>query len=167
MARRVIGRKRTPAKKKTTRRRVNRRISGISGGVGGAAMKVVGLGVGAIAARELNTVAVKMLPSLSPMMSGILQVGAGYILPMLVKGNKFVGDMGDGMMANGVMVVAVSTGVISGTNSPNSVSYRIGAMNGGNIRTIAGFNGGNIRTIAGTSMARPQRVVKKSVSGCY
>lgn len=154
MVRKIGGKRRRKAspKRKTTTRRRRRRISGLSGlDFGGIAMKVAGVGVGAIAARELNTIAVKQFPGLSPMISGVGQVAVGILLPMFVKGNKFVADMGDGMCANGVMVIAVSTGVISGKE--NTVSYRIsggrprgmGALNSG--AAVAGMNPG--RTVAG------------------
>jgi len=118
------GRKKSHHAKKhhhTTRRR--RRSIGAGSDIGGIATKVGGLVVGASAARELNTLLVKFFPSLanSPMISGLIQIGAGLVLPKFVKGN-FVSFVADGMIANGGMVAIVSTGVIKGVNK---MSYQI------------------------------------------
>lgn len=162
-------RRRKAAPKRRTTHRRRRRISGLSGSdLSGIAMKVLGVGTGAIAARELNTIAVKQFPGLSPLLSGVGQVVAGIVLPMVVKNNKFVADMGDGMAANGVMVIAVSTGVISGAN--NTVSYRI---SGGRPRgmgalsssaAVAGLNPGGMvaglnsgMSVAGRRKYRPMQ----------
>lgn len=173
MARRKIGavkrKRKAPVKRATTTRRRRRRISGIGKiDIGGIAMKAAGLGAGAIAARELNTIAVKQFPTITPMISGLIQVGAGVVLPMLVKGNKFVSDMGDGMIANGIMVEAVNMGIISGTDGNSTMSYRINGTGNlktisgrGNLKTIAGR--GNLKTIAGT----PRRVNYKRSEKLY
>lgn len=158
----------TAGKRKTTGRR-RRRISGIGGiDIKGLAMKVAGLGVGAIAARELNTIAVKQFPSLTPMVSGFIQIGVGVMLPMLVKGSAFVADIGDGMIANGVMVEAVNLGLISGMGN-RSMSYRINGP--GQLRAIAGGvmpNGlhtiagkGDLNAVAGIYSRSRKRI------GCY
>lgn len=141
-------RKKAPAKRKTTGRR-RRRMSGIgSMNMQGMAMKAAGLVAGAVLAREANTIAVKQFPTLSPMMSGIGQIALGILIPHFVKNNKFVADMGDGMIANGGMVVIVSTGAISGMGhlgASNMRTYRINGRN--NMRAIAGTN--NLPTVAG------------------
>lgn len=120
MVRKIGGRrpKAKTAKRKTHRRR---RISG-AGDVSGMAQKAGGLVLGAVAARELNTLAVKMLPSLSPLMSGVLQMAVGFVLPKFVKG-AFFQNLGDGMVANGGMVAIVSTGVITGEG--NMMAYKL------------------------------------------
>jgi hypothetical protein len=160
--------RRSAPKRKTTSRR-RRRISGIgSFDLGGVAIKVAGLGAGAIAARELNTLLVKMSPTtFTPMVSGLVQIAGGVFLPMLVKGNAFVNDMGDGMIANGVMVEAVNLGLISGVGGGGKMSYRINgpgnlsAVAGpGRLRAIAGGNG-MISTVAGVSRNR------KVANRCY
>lgn len=127
-------RKAAPARRKTSRRR--HRISGV-GDMGGMLSKAGGLVVGACVARELNTLLVKMFPSIgsSPVMSGALQIAAGFVLPKFVKG-AFVANMGDGMIANGGMVVVVSTGVISGISDRGA--YRINGTS--NLKVINGTN---------------------------
>lgn len=125
MAVRKVGGTRKKATKKSSHRRKRRRISGVND-ASGMVMKAGGLVVGAIAARELNTVVVKMFPSLTPLMSGIGQMAVGYFLPKLVKGNAFIGYLGDGMIANGGMVTVVSTGIISGAN--DRIAYRINGV---------------------------------------
>src|ERR1700692_1723036 len=108
-------------RRKTTRRR--RRGIGAAGNMTGMLMTAAGLVAGSVAARELNTVIVKQFPSFSPMMSGVAQMAVGFILPMVAKNNKFVTDLGYGMIANGGMVTIVSTGLISGPQ--NTMRYRI------------------------------------------
>jgi hypothetical protein len=118
-------------KRKTHRRK--RRISG-TGDMMGAIEKAGGLVLGAVGGRELNTIAVKIVPTLSPMLSGALQAVVGYMLPKFIKGS-FVAAVGDGMIANGGMVMLVSTGIINGPN--NRMTYRV---NGGtsNLKVIGG-----------------------------
>ncbi len=91
-----------------------RRISGGMGDIGGIAQKAGGLVVGAVAARELNTLLSGFI-TLSPMVSGLLQMGVGVMLPKFAKG-AFMQNVGDGMIANGGMVVIVSTGIIKGVS---------------------------------------------------
>lgn len=156
--------KAAPRRKTTTRRR--RRISGIgSVDIQGIAMKVAGLGVGAIAARELNTIIQKSVPSITPTIVGLIQIGAGVVLPMLVKGNKFVADMGDGMIAFGVQVEAVQLGIISGVGSaPGMMSYRVNGTN--RLQPVNGtsrlqpVNGtARLQPVNGVSRRRPERCV--------
>src|ERR1700693_2367109 len=92
-------------KRRKTSHRRHRRISGM-GDIGGIAEKAGGLGVGAVAARELNTLLSGFI-TLSPMVSGLLQMGVGVMLPKFAKG-AFMQNVGDGMIANGGMVVIVS-----------------------------------------------------------
>lgn len=105
-----------------------RRVSG-SGDLQGMLEVAGGLILGSVAARELNTVIVKQFPGFSPLLSGLVQAGAGFVIPMMVKA-PFAQYIGYGMVANGGMVAIVSTGLISGLNN-ESVSYRI---NGGTSR---------------------------------
>lgn len=146
------------------RKRVSHRTGKINGigDIGGIAKKVAGLGVGAIAARELSTLIQKTGIVQSPMIIGAIQVGVGILLPMLVKGNSFVEDMGDGAAAFGVQVLAVSTGIITGPN--DRVSYRINGP--GNFNVIAGAqNGAGLSVIAGPQRRRmgnaPRNVATK------
>lgn len=159
--------RKSPARKTTHRRR--RRISGIGSlDIKGIGMKIAGLGVGSIGARELNTILVKRVPSISPAISGAIQIVIGVVLPKLAGGSKFIADVGDGMIANGVMVGAVALGVISGMNNGSRMSYRVsGGPN--NMRAIAGTMSDGLRTIAGkgdlNAVAGMQR--RKMVSGCF
>jgi hypothetical protein len=107
-------------KHKTHRRR--RRVSGM-GDISGMAEKAGGLVIGAVAARELNTLASKFV-TLSPLMSGVLQMAVGLALPKFVKG-AFFQNMGDGMIANGGMVAIVATGVITGNGGGRYGAYQI------------------------------------------
>ena len=135
------GRKKThTAKRKTTHRR--RRHIGAAGNIGSMATEAVSIVAGAVAAREFNTLAVKFFPSLSPMVSGILQVGLGFALPKFVKGS-FVAGMGKGMIANGGMVAIVSTGLINGSDT---MTYRI---NGTNQLSVVGRGTDRINVING------------------
>jgi len=137
MERKRIGRK-SPSRSRVgakSKRRTHRRRRGIHGAndISGMLQKAGGLVVGAVAARELNTLAVKFFPTLSPMVSGLLQMGAGYFLPKVVKG-AFFANVGDGMIANGGMVVVVSTGVITG--SPDTMTYQISGTS--NLKVVNG-----------------------------
>lgn len=129
MERKVGSRKRrtTKAKKGTPKRR--RRVSGI-GSMQKPLLLIGGLGGGAIAARELNTLATKFFPTLatSPLVSGLAQAGVGYFLvPKIIKG-PWGQMLGYGMIANGVMVAVVATGIISGKDR---MTYQLGpAVNG-------------------------------------
>lgn len=130
---RKIGGTRKKAKKapvKTHHRK--RRISGTHD-MGGMIQKAGGLVVGSVAGRELNTIAVKMFPTLSPLVSGVIQMAVGYMLPKFVKG-AFFDAMGSGMIANGGMVAIVATGVISGPN--DRIAYRINGTS--NLKVING-----------------------------
>lgn len=132
------------AKKKTHTRR--RRVSGIS--MQKPLLLIGGLGGGAIAARGLNTIATKFFPALgtSPLMSGLAQAGIGYFLvPKLIKG-PWGQMLGYGMIANGVMVAVVSTGIISGKDR---MTYNLGpAVNGTNNLPVV--NGtGNLPIVTG------------------
>jgi hypothetical protein len=124
MAVRKVGGTRKKSSKKTTHRRKRRRISGVSD-AGGMLMKAAGVIAGSIAARELNTLAVGISSSVTPTLSGIGQMAIGYFLPKLVK-SPFVADMGLGMIANGGMVLVVSTGIISGPT--DRIAFRVNGV---------------------------------------
>lgn len=126
-------------KRKTTHRRGIRGV----GDIGGMVQKAGGLVVGAVAARELNTLAVKFFPTLTPMISGILQIGVGYMLPKFVKG-AFFANMGDGMIANGGMVLVVSTGVITGAG--DTMTYRV---NGTSQLNVVGGGTSRLNVVSG------------------
>lgn len=132
--RRKTGGTRKKASTKTPARKHHRkrRISGVND-IGGMLQKAGGLVIGAVGGRELNTIAVKMFPSLTPLMSGIMQMAVGYALPKFVKG-AFIEHMGSGMIANGGMVAIVATGVISGSN--DRIAYRINGTS--NLKVING-----------------------------
>lgn len=146
---RVSGARKTTVGKRTRRRR---RVSGAND-ISGMLTKAGGLIVGAVAARELNTLVVKFLPSFSPLMSGAVQVGVGLLGPKFVKG-AFFADVFDGMIANGGMVLVVSTGLISGPN--DRMVYRINGtsnhqvVNGtGYMPTVSGIKGPAYAAVAG------------------
>lgn len=151
MQRKIGSHKRRSTKSKPTGRRTHRRrrISGTKD-IMGAVTEAAGLGVGAVAGRELNTIMVKFMPSFAnnPLISGALQVAAGYILPKVVKGQPFVANIGKGMMANGVMVMVVSTGIISGTR--DKVSYRLPGLNG--TRHLPVVNGTYLPVVNGAGL---------------
>jgi hypothetical protein len=154
MARRKVvpGIRRKPAKKRKTTTRRRRRVSGIGSlDVSGIAMTVLGLGAGAIIARELNTVAVKEFPTISPTIMGLVQIAAGVAVPYFIK-SKLGQDVGNGMIAFGVQVEAVNLGLISGVGMPNkTVSYRIHGVPQqrvignpyGQQRVVSGITNGN------------------------
>jgi|SRR5579859_1355229 len=146
MVRKLSGRKRSKSKVGATHRKTHhrrrRRVSGAHD-MGGMVQKAGGLVVGAVAARELNTLAVKFFPTLTPMMSGLIQMAAGFVLPKMVKG-AFMANVGDGMIANGGMVTIVSTGLISGVN--DTMTYRI---NGTSNLKVIGRGTANMPVING------------------
>lgn len=164
----VSGKRRKKAHHRPVRR-TKKRVSGIgSMDLKGIGMKVAGLGVGSIGARELNTILTKQFPSITPMISGFIQIAVGVFLPVMVKGSKFIADVGDGMIANGVMVEAVNLGLISGVSPGSRMSYRVsGGQN--NMRAIAGTSADGLRTIAGSGNLNAVAGVprRKMMSGCF
>jgi hypothetical protein len=93
-------------KKTTTRRRRSSRGMGAIGSGLGAVLPMV---VGAVAGR---IIANKLAGKASAAVLGAGQIGAGLVLPMVVK-NNFVKGIGTGMIINGSLSLAQSTGVIS------------------------------------------------------
>lgn len=147
MVRKLNGHKRSKSKvgathKRKTHRSRRRRVSGVND-MSGMMQKAGGLVVGSVAARELNALAVKFFPTLSPIMSGLLQMGAGFVLPKFIKG-AFFQNVADGMIANGGMVTIVSTGIISGTS--DTMTYRI---NGTSNLKVIGRGTSNMPVING------------------
>lgn len=127
-------RKKVSGVRKTHRRK--RRMSGM----GNMNKKLEAAGaviLGAVAAREINTVLGKIMPSIaaSPLMSGLLQAGIGFALPMIAKGD-FMDNVGLGMVANGGMVAIVSTGIISGPGGGGRGTYQLRPVNG--FQAVAG-----------------------------
>lgn len=64
--------------------------------VADVAMKIAGVGAGAVAAKAIN----KPLGNLNPNIKGLLKLVAGAALPMVSK-SEFVGNVGNGMIAVG------------------------------------------------------------------
>jgi hypothetical protein len=93
-------------KKTTTKRRRSSRGMGAIGSGLGAVLPMV---VGAVAGR---IIANKLAGKASAAVLGAGQIGAGLVLPMVVK-NNFVKGIGTGMIINGSLSLAQSTGVIS------------------------------------------------------
>jgi hypothetical protein len=92
-------------KKTTTRRRRSRGMGAIGSGIGAVLPMVVGAVAGRIIANKLAGKA-------SAAVLGAGQIGAGLVLPMVAK-NPFVKGIGTGMIINGAVSLAQSTGVIS------------------------------------------------------
>jgi hypothetical protein len=138
----------------TKKRRRRRRMGGI-GAIHPTHIieKVGGMVGGAVAARQLNAIAVKIVPNLSPVVSGIAQAAIGYMLPKYWKGN--LGQaVGNGMITNGGMVAAVSLAPnllagIDGIGASSTMRYSVGrpapyvqSVNGNSPRYIQSVNGG-------------------------
>jgi hypothetical protein len=98
-----MAKRRKTTKRKTTRRRAG--MSGIGSGLGAVLPMVLGAVAGRIISNKLSSKA-------STTVLGAGQIGAGLVLPMLVK-NNFVKGIGTGMIINGAVSLAQSTGVIS------------------------------------------------------
>jgi hypothetical protein len=114
--------------------------------------KGAGLVLGACLARELNTLAANFV-TLSPMVSGFMQMGIGFVMPKLIKGpwGEYIGD---GMVANGGMVVVVSTNVISGAND------RVGAYQVNGTSNLPVINGtSNLPVISGNRIMNTNRQI--------
>lgn len=151
------------AKSKTAPRRKKRRVSG-AGDLMGMVMKAGGLILGAVGARQLNAIAVKFFPSLDAKLSGAIQILAGYMLPKYVKG-PFFANFGDGMIANGGMVLIVNVipalaGVMNGTLGAvggDTMTYRIGGTS--YMKSVGGTD--RLRVVAGTNrIGNPRPGVK-------
>jgi hypothetical protein len=163
-------------KKKSTHRR-KRRVSGIkTDGIVDQLMKAAALGGGALLGRELNSMIVSKLdPTLSPAISGGAQAAAGFIIPMLFPNEPILDFIGYGLIAQGLMVAAVSTVPMLQGVPNKTTSYVFRKVNGANFNTIAGprnrqrslIAGANFNTVAGVSTSRlngqPQRANRKSV----
>lgn len=79
------------------------------GAIGGGLGAVLPMVVGAVAGR---IIANKLSGKVNSTILGAGQIGAGLVLPMVVK-NNFVKGIGTGMIINGSLSLAQSTGVIS------------------------------------------------------
>ena len=93
-------------KKTTTRRRRSSRGIGAIGSGLGAVLPMV---VGAVAGRIISN---KLAGKASAAVLGAGQIGVGLVLPMVAK-SPFVKGIGTGMIINGAVSLAQSTGVIS------------------------------------------------------
>jgi len=93
-------------KKTTTRRRRSSRGMGAIGSGLGAVLPMV---VGAVAGRIISN---KLAGKASAAVLGAGQIGVGLVLPMVAK-SPFVKGIGTGMIINGAVSLAQSTGVIS------------------------------------------------------
>lgn len=144
------------------RRKSHRRMSGAKD-IGGMAMNALALGLGAIGGRELNTIIVKQFPSFSPLMSGLAQAAIGFILPKFVK-SPFVTFLGYGLVSNGIMVSAVSLGVIQGIGMiTDRMAYNIPLNGTSRVNVIAGTRmaGTNaLNTVTGPQSRVSNNVVK-------
>lgn len=178
--RRVSGTKTTPRRRRravtgaravgavgAVRRRRRKKIGAVDGMMD-MAMDAAGLVTGAVAARELNTlINTTMTTSMSPIVSGVIQMGAGIALKMLVKNNKFVDNMGSGMIANGGMVVVVSSGLITGPQNPRRIQYRInGDSPALNLNAVNGLQSPNLKVVAGVN-TRPRITPRLKTRNTY
>jgi len=93
-------------KKTTTRRRRSSRGMGAIGSGLGAVLPMV---VGAVAGRIISN---RLAGKASAAVLGAGQIGVGLVLPMVAK-SPFVKGIGTGMIINGAVSLAQSTGVIS------------------------------------------------------
>jgi hypothetical protein len=93
-------------KKTTTRRRRSSRGMGAMTSGLGAVLPMV---VGAVAGRIISN---KLAGKASAAVLGAGQIGVGLVLPSVIK-NNFVKGIGTGMIINGAVSLAQSTGVIS------------------------------------------------------
>lgn len=94
-------------KKTTTKRR--RSGSRGMGSMGSGLSAVLPMVVGAVAGR---IIANKLAGKASAAVLGAGQIGVGLVLPSVIK-NNFVKGIGTGMIINGAVSLAASTGVIS------------------------------------------------------
>lgn len=168
MRRPTSGRKRSTkrkvgaVKRKTTRRRSRRGI-GATGDVMGLVYKGAGIGTGIIAARVANNL-IQKVATLSPILSGVIQAGAGYALGKMNKKGGFVDDIADGVMGNGIAVVVISLAagspLASVINGPNDgrLSYFVPGMAGPGTRLgiatsqARQINGAQLPAVAGAQL---------------
>lgn len=127
--------------KKRSTRRSRSKMSGIGGGsdLMSIGMNLLAAGIGAIVAREGNSLVMQSDPTLDPTVSGVAQAALGGALVYFVD-EPLVKMVGYGMAANGLMVAAVSNiSQLQGASTSrilyNSTARR---MNGANYNTIAG-----------------------------
>lgn len=85
------------------------------------ALKVAGIGAGAYASVKINKIG--FIEKQKPALRGVIKIAAGALLPIfLAKGKKadMIGNVGDGMIAGGVLDLATafdkSLPALSGTN---------------------------------------------------
>jgi hypothetical protein len=144
-----------------SRRKRRSKVSGMDTGMN-VVMKAALLGAGAITGRELNAALVSMYPTLDPTMSGIGQAAIGILIPMLVPNEPLIEDFGNGMVAQGLMVIAVSQiSQLQGVPTSRTINVRRKIGNAPNYNTIAGgysvsrLNGNpQYNTVAGAKRRR-------------
>jgi hypothetical protein len=95
-------------RRKTTKRRTSRRRASMSG-IGSGLGAVLPMVLGAVAGRIISN---KLSGKASAAVLGAGQIGVGLVLPSVIK-NNFVKGIGTGMIINGAVSLAQSTGVIS------------------------------------------------------
>jgi hypothetical protein len=117
-------------RKKTTTRR--RRSSRGMGAMGSGLSAVLPLVVGAVAGR---IIANKLAGKASAAVLGAGQIGVGLVLPSVIK-NNFVKGIGTGMIINGAVSLAQSTGVISAISGIGEME--VDFLNGTDMDTMEG-----------------------------
>ncbi len=154
-SRKVSGTKAVGSTRRKTRRRSTRKRGiGAVTDIKGMLMKLVGIGGGIILGRVGNNLIVKVAPGFSPIFSGILQAGLGFLVASTAK-ESFIDDLGDGLMGNGFAVIIVNlasgsplASIINGPNDRLSYSY----MNGPTTRLGVGMNGAQLPAVAGAQL---------------
>jgi hypothetical protein len=128
-------------RKKTTtrRRRSSRGMGAMTSGLGAVLPMVVGAVAGRIISNKLSGKA-------SAAVLGAGQIGVGLVLPSVIK-NNFVKGIGTGMIINGAVSLAQSTGVISaisgiGEMEVDFLSGDMDTIEGDNLSIIANIDEG-------------------------
>lgn len=136
------------------RRSTKRKGLGAVTDIKGMLMKLVGIGGGIILGRVGNNLIVKVAPGFSPIFSGIIQAGIGFLVAANTK-ESFVDDLADGLMGNGfaVIIVNLASGsplatIINGPNDRLSYNYLSGPMT----RLGVGMNGAQLPAVAGAQL---------------
>ena len=127
-------------KRKTSKRRGRRSMSGVGTGMTSVLSMVAGAVIGRV-------VATKLSDKVNSKVLAFGQIGAGIILPRIIK-NKFVSGIGTGMIINGAMSGLSSFGVISAINGvvgADEIAYEYMGENGDEmsgtdeLQSIAGY----------------------------
>lgn len=128
-------------RRKTHHRKTHRRRVGAIN-IKSLGTKVLGTAAGAFAARTLYNVGLKQFPTIKPQYLGLIIIGAGAMVPRLVK-SEIGNSVSDGMVAIGSLATLQGFGLITG----------IGAIPGRRVpsRVMSGGPYGN-RVMSGQSM---------------